>query len=152
MATVVADHKQIDKRTTIRSRKENPQKPSGTKTEVPPGDGQKWKYWGLQLVCGRPSWKVSTVSFRRYYTDKSRKENPQKLFQFGPRSHPRHLLGKRTAQKDAIKQITSNSQVNSCFPYRWSPACLTIYIYFYLFWVLHITRITIVTAHHIIYH
>ena len=32
--------------------------------------------------------------------DKSRKENPQKLTQLSSRSHPRHLVGKRTAQKD----------------------------------------------------
>ena len=31
---------------------------------------------------------------------------------------PRHLVGKRTAQKDTIKDITSDSQVNSNFPYR----------------------------------
>ena len=35
---------------------------------------------------------------------------------------------KRTAQKDAIKDITGDSQVNSYFPYRWSPASLTINI------------------------
>ena len=56
---------------------------------------------------------------------KSRKENPQKLTQFISRSHPRHLVGKRTAQKDTIIGITSDSQVNSNFPYRWSPASLT---------------------------
>ena len=38
--------------------------------------------------------------------------------QLSPRSHPRHLVGKRTAQKDAIKDIISDSQVNSYFPYR----------------------------------
>ena len=32
-------------------------------------------------------------------TYKSRKENPQKLTQLSSRSHPRHLVGKRTAQK-----------------------------------------------------
>ena len=42
---------------------------------------------------------------------KSRKENPQKLTQLSSRSHPRHLLGKRTAQKDTIIDITSESQV-----------------------------------------
>ena len=31
--------------------------------------------------------------------DKSRKENPQKPTQLSSRSHPRHLVGKRTAQK-----------------------------------------------------
>ena len=74
---------------------------------------------------------------------KSRKENPQKLTQLSPRSHPRHFVGKRTAQKDAIKDTTSDSQVNSYFPYRWSSASLTLYIYFYLFLYLYITRITI---------
>ena len=33
---------------------------------------------------------------------KSRKENPQKLTQLSSRSHPRHLMGKRTTQKDTI--------------------------------------------------
>ena len=32
-------------------------------------------------------------------THKSRKENPQKPTQLSSRSHPRHLVGKRTAQK-----------------------------------------------------
>ena len=71
------------------------------------------------------------------------KENPQKLTQLSPRFHPRHLVGKRTAQKDVIKDITSDSQVNSYFQYRWSPASLTINIYFYLFLYLYIRRITI---------
>ena len=74
---------------------------------------------------------------------KSRKENPQTLTQLSPRSHPRHLMGKRTTQKDAIKDITSDSQVNSYFPYRWSPASLTFNIFFCLFLYLYITRITI---------
>ena len=74
---------------------------------------------------------------------KSRKENPQKLTQLSSRSHPRHLVGKRTAQKDTIIDITSDSQVNSFFPYRWSPASLTFNNYFYLFIYLYITRITI---------
>ena len=64
---------------------------------------------------------------------KSRPENPQKLIQLSPRCHPRHLVGKRTAEKDVIKDSTSDSQVNSHFPYRWSPASLTLNIYFYLF-------------------
>ena len=33
------------------------------------------------------------------YSSKSRKENPQKPTQLSSRSHPRHLVGKRTAQK-----------------------------------------------------
>ena len=56
---------------------------------------------------------------------KSRKENPQKLTQLSSRSHPRDLVGKRTTQKDTITDITIDSQVNSNFPYRWSPASLT---------------------------
>ena len=70
---------------------------------------------------------------------KSRKENPQKPTQLSSRSHPRHLVGKRTAQKDTIIDITSDSQVNSNFPYRWSPASLTFNNYFYLFLYLYIT-------------
>ena len=77
--------------------------------------------------------------FRRYYRGKSRKENPQKLTQLSSRSHPRHLVGKRTAQKDTIIDITSDSQVNSNFPYRWSPASLTFNNYFYLFLYSYIT-------------
>ena len=57
---------------------------------------------------------------------KSRKRNPQKLTQLSSRSYPRHLVRKRTAQEDTIIDITSDSQVNSNFPYRWSPASLTI--------------------------
>ena len=75
-------------------------------------------------------------SKREEYTtlpSKSRKENPQKLTQLSSRSHPRHLMGKRTAQKDTIIDIKSDSQVNSNFPNRWSPASLTFNNYFYLF-------------------
>ena len=67
----------------------------------------------------------------------SRKENPQKLTQLSSRSHPRHLVGKSTAQKDTIIDITSDSQANSNFPNRWSPASLTFNNYFYLFLYLH---------------
>ena len=49
---------------------------------------------------------------------KSRRENPQKLTQLSSRSHPRHLVGKRTAQKDITINTTSDSQVNSNFPNR----------------------------------
>ena len=69
---------------------------------------------------------------------KSRKENPQKLTQLSSRSHPRHLVGKRTAQKDTIIDISSDSRVNSFFPYRWSPASLTFNNYIYLFLYLYI--------------
>ena len=70
---------------------------------------------------------------------KSRKENSQKLTQLSSRSHPRHLVGKRTAQKDITIDTTSDSQVNSNFPNRWSPASLTFNNYFYLFLYLYIT-------------
>ena len=70
---------------------------------------------------------------------KSRKENPQKLTQLSSISHPRHLVGKRTAQKDITIDTTSDSQVNSNFPNRWSPASLTFNNYFYLFLYLYIT-------------
>ena len=51
-------------------------------------------------------------------------------------------------KKDRIKRhhhidTTSDSQVNSNFPYRWSRASLTFNNYFYLFLYLYITRITI---------
>ena len=76
---------------------------------------------------------------RKQTIRKSRKENPQKLTQLSSRSHPRHLVGKRTAQKVTIIDITSDSQVNSNFPYRWSPASLTFNNYFYLFLYLYKT-------------
>ena len=65
--------------------------------------------------------------------------NIQKLTQLSPRSHPSHLVGKRTAQKDTIIDTTSDRQVNSDFLHRWSLASLTFNNYFYLF---YITRIT----------
>ena len=74
---------------------------------------------------------------------KSRQKIPQKLTQLSSRSHPRHLVGKRAARNDTIIDITSDSQVNSNAPYRWSPASLTFNNYFYLFLYLYITRITI---------
>ena len=74
--------------------------------------------------------------------NKSRKETPQKLTQLSSRSHPRYLVGKRTAQKDITIDTTSDSQVNSNFPNRWSPASLTFNNYFYLFLYLYITLIT----------
>ena len=69
---------------------------------------------------------------------KSRKKNPQKLTQLSSRSHPRHLVGKRTTQKDITIDTTSDGQVNSNFPNRWSPASLTFNNYFYLLLYLYI--------------
>ena len=80
----------------------------------------------------------SAMSFNSGITE-SRKENPQKLTQLSSRSHPRHRVGKRTAQKDITIDTTSDSQVNSNFPNRWSPASLTFNNYFYLFLYLYIT-------------
>ena len=62
------------------------------------------------------------IILKCYIQWKSSEENPQKLTQLSPRSHPRRLEGKRTARKDALKNITSDSQANGYFPYRWSPA------------------------------
>ena len=76
--------------------------------------------------------KVNNCDFFPYI--RVGKENPQKLTQLSSRSHPRHLVGKRTAQKDTIIDITSDSQMNSNFP-----ASLTFNNYFYLFLYLYIT-------------
>ena len=51
--------------------------------------------------------------------------------------------GKRDSTKKTIIDTTSDSQVNSNFPQRWSPASLAFNNYFYLFLYLYITRITI---------
>ena len=71
---------------------------------------------------------------------KSRKKNPQKLTQLNSRSHPRHLVGKKDSTKDITIDTTSDNQVNSNFPNRWSPASLTLNNYFYLFLYLRIIR------------
>ena len=86
---------------------------------------------------------MTTFKITKEPKQKSRKENPQKLTQLSSRSYPRHLVGKRTAQKDTIIDITSDSQMNSNFPNRWSPASLTLNNYFYLFLYLYVTEITI---------
>ena len=94
------------------------------------------------LFCGASSRSEPSMFFSNYFFSlgfKSRKENPQKLTQLSSRSHPRHLVGKRTAQKDTIIGITSDSQVNSNFPNRWSSASPTLNNYFYLFLYLYIT-------------
>ena len=49
---------------------------------------------------------------------------------------------KDTAKQDTTKYITSDSQVNSHFPYRRSPASLTLNNYFTYFLFLCLTRIT----------
>ena len=69
---------------------------------------------------------------------KSRKENPQKLTQLSSRSDPRHLVGKRTAQKDITIDTTSDSQVNSNFSNKWSPASLTFNNYFFTYFYVYI--------------
>ena len=81
----------------------------------------------------------SVQPLQKAATYKSRLENPQKLTQISSRSHPRHLVGERAAQKHTVIDIISDSQVNSNFPYRWSPASLTFNNYFYLFLYIYIT-------------
>ena len=76
-----------------------------------------------------------------YMNLKRENGNPQKLTQLSSRSHARHLMGKRTAQKDTITDITSDRQVNSNFSYRWPPASLTFNNYFYLILYLYTSRI-----------
>ena len=51
--------------------------------------------------------KASKVKRNKHFSSNN---NHTKL---SPRSHPRHLVRKRTAQKDAIKDITSDNQDNS---------------------------------------
>ena len=57
---------------------------------------------------------------------------------YSRRSHPRHLVGVRTAQKEITIDTTSDSQVNSNFSNRWSPASLTFNNYFDLLLYLYI--------------
>ena len=66
------------------------------------------------------------------------RKNPQKLTQVQDLIQDTSWE-KRTAQKDITIDITSDSQVNSNFPNRWSPASLTFNNYFYLFLYLYIT-------------
>ena len=88
----------------------------------------------IQKAC----MSVNVINWSSVAILKNRKENPQKLTQLSSRSHPRHLVGKRTAQKDITIDTTSNSQVNSNFPNRWSPASLifnnfiTYFLYLYI--------------------
>ena len=62
---------------------------------------------------------IQSLSYKGYFSNypadfvhgylessKSRQEIPQKLTQLRLSSHPRHLVGKKTAQKDAIKDTT----------------------------------------------
>ena len=93
-------------------------------------------FWDVLKSLNSIMWTIVVLYHKML---KSRKENPQKLTQLSSRSHPRHLVGKRTAQKDINIDTTSDSQVNSNFPNRWSPASLTFNNYFYLFLCLYIT-------------
>ena len=82
----------------------------------------------IYILCHKKCYFLSLLQT----TCKSRKATPQKLTQLSSRSHPRHLVGLRRAQKDITIDTTSDSQVNSNFPNRWSPASLTFNNYFYL--------------------
>ena len=54
---------------------------------------------GSSLILSDQVWSYSVDIFKKKGTCESRKENPQKPTQLSSRSHPRHLVGKRTAQK-----------------------------------------------------
>ena len=97
--------------------------------------------FSMRTVCATilPTSVKYGSAFTSVTCGRSRKENPQKLTQLSSRSHPRHLVGKRTAQRDITIDTTSDSQVNSNFPNRWSPASLTFNNYFYLFLYLYLT-------------
>ena len=82
-----------------------------------------YSYFDMKNPEDTVYWCLFVFAFFSFARE-SRKENPQKLTQLSSRSHPRHLVGKRTAQKDTIIDIISDSQVNSNFPNRWSPASL----------------------------
>ena len=110
----------------------NPKQPTNQPTAFSFRFFKKGSCQLLAKVCAQSTGKPLRSS-------NSRKENPQKLTQLSSRSHPRHLVGKRTAQKDITIDTTSDSQVNSNFPDRWSPASLTFNNYFYLFLYLYIT-------------
>ena len=54
-------------------------------------------FWQLFCTAG---YQVYLINSSYIFNEcKSRKENPQKPTQLSSRSHPRHLVGKRTAQK-----------------------------------------------------
>ena len=95
----------------------------------------KWTLRSLAPPCSTPPPTHTYTHIPMPNILKSREENTQKLTQLSSRSHPRHLVRKRTAQKDTIIDITSDSQVNSIFPNRWSPASLTFNNYIYLFFI-----------------
>ena len=102
--------------------------------------------WRL-LCCPFPrwmSWMGSGTKLSQFQRDfLPTLGNPSETDPIKSKISSRHLVGKGTAQKGTIKDTTSDSQVNSNFPYRWSPASLTFNNYFYLFLYLYITRITI---------
>ena len=62
-----------------------------------------------------------------------KKRNPSETDSIKSQIPSKTSSGKKDSTKDVIKDTTSDSQVNSCFPYRWPPASLTSNIYFYLF-------------------
>ena len=75
----------------------------------------------VELVRNSPCPKYESARFNDSVIKKSRLENPHKLIQLSSRSYPRHLVGNRNSIK---KDMTSDRQVKSNFPYRWSPASL----------------------------
>ena len=92
----------------------------------------------------------SLLSTFRFYVRVGRKPSEPDSIKFKISS--KTSRGKKDSTKDTVIDITSDSQVNSNFLYRWSPASLTFNNYFYLFVYLYITRITIITTRRILNH
>ena len=88
---------------------------------------------GIVMICAI---EINMDHFGFFTRFKSRKENPQKPTQLSSRSHPRHLVGKRTAQKtppqtpQATARRTATSQTGGHRPVQHST---TIFTYFYIY-------------------
>ena len=82
------------------------------------------------------------VFYQRTLITKVSRKIPQELTILSQSSSKISRGKKDTAKQDTIKDITSDSQVNSHLPYMWSPASVTLNIYFTYFPLLYLTRIT----------
>ena len=74
---------------------------------------------------------------------RNRWENPQKLTQLSSRSHPRHFVGKRTAQKKHHLRHHQRQPVEQQFSTQVVSGCLTFNNNVYMFIYSYITRITV---------
>ena len=80
---------------TNKSSDHNEEKKKEKKIDIAP-----WQWdQAQQLAFDTLREKLSSPTALAYADFKNRKENPQKLTQLSSRSHPRHLVGKRTAKK-----------------------------------------------------